>query len=429
MPLTLAEAKIQLSAYVDNGVCSSDSRVVLKINEAQRRLYERRSWIGVFARFYVPVSNNTFTLPSYTGDIATVSGFGLQSASFVHKSDLTSGTIVNDVRAFVTPNSELLDITPSNTDGNIRSFKIQGEPVVAIEVTGKLNLIDAKNDTDLLLIDDLEAMKLVLLAIFREENDQLESAQALENKAIERLTLKTDMAIEAARRLNYQTKLNSETENSFGQFLSRIALDIEGGRRMFDGELADLINQAEETLFTLGTWYGTTQHLKVSIDNAGEIYLPNTVGALLGVAANGRPLRVQDQMFDYHENGPGYQDKGSTGYAMLIDRGERLIGNSWMRCYFVRSNVETGTCVEILAKKRWQRKRKNSDKMDIRNYPAIREMVVSLRLAENVELSQAHENKAVYLLQKELKEMRGSAKSTIQIQAPAFAAGEIRALI
>jgi predicted secreted protein len=429
MPLTLAEAKVQLSTYVDNGVCSSDSRVVLKINEAQRRLYERRSWLGVFARFYLPVDNNTFTLPSYTGNISTVAGFGLQSASFVHKSDLTSGTVVNDVRAFVTPTSELLDITPSNTDGDIRSFKIHGDPVTAIEITGKLNIIDAKEDTDLLLIDDLEALKLILLAIFREENDQLESAQALEAKAVERLTLKTDMAVEAARRLNYQTRLTSETEGSFGQFLSRIALEIEGGRRMFDGELADLINQAEENLFTLGRWYGTTQHLKVAIDNAGEIYLPTTVGALLGVTADGRPLRVQDQMFDYHENGPGYQAKGTAGYEMLIERGERLIQNSWMRCYFVRAAVNLGTCVEILAKKRWQRKRKNSDKMDIRNFPAIREMVLSLRTAPTPEVSQAHENKAIYLLQKELKEMRGSARSTIQVQAPAFAAGEITALI
>lgn len=429
MALTLAEAKEKLSPYVSNGLCSTDARVVVKINEAQRRLHARRAWIGVLARLFIPVSNNTFSLPGPTGNISTVSGFGLESASFVHKTNLVSGSVINDVRAFVTPNAELLDIVPSSTDSNTRYYTIVGDSVSSVEVTGKLNFVEAALDTDLLLIEDLEALKLVLLAIFREENDQLEAAQALENKAVERLTLKTDMAVESARRLNYQTRLNTETDNSFGQFLSRIALDIEGGQRLFDGELADLINKAEETLFNLGTWHGTTQHLKVSIDNVGEIYLPTSVGTLLGVTANNRPLQVRDQMFDYHENGPGYQDKGSTGQGMLIDRGERLLSNKWMKCYFVRANVDSGTCVEIFAKKRWQRKRKNSDRMDIRNYPAIREMVLALRGVDKPEISQLHEAKAVSYLQRELKEMRGSARSNIQVQATAFAAGEITALI
>jgi len=95
----------------------------------------------------------------------------------------------------------------------------------------------------------------------------------------------------------------------------------------------------------------------------------------------------------------------------------------------VRSRANIGSCVEVLAKKRWLRKRKNNDKMDIRNYPALREMVVSLRMKDKEEQAQFHENKSISYLQKELKETRGGARNTLQIQAKAFGAGEIVALV
>lgn len=429
MPLTLSQAKSRLNTFIDNGICSSDERVTLKINEAQRRLHAYRAWLGVLAKYFVAPVDNVFTLPVYTGNISTFAGFGLESALLVNSTDVSGAQPINDVRAFVTPIGDLLDIVPANTNSTIRSYKILGEPVGKIEVTGKLSFVEAVNDADLLVIDDLEALKMMLLAIYREENDQLESAQALEAKAVERLTIKTDRAVEAARRLNFQTRLSTEIENSFGQMLSRLALDIEEGLRIFDNELADILNHAEEILFNLGPWAGTVEQYKVTVDNAGEIYLPNSVGALLGMAIDGRSVPIRDRMFDFHENGAGYQAKGSSGYEMLVDRGEKFVSGQWMRRYFVRSHSQPGACVEILAKKRWLRKRRNNDKMDIRNYPAIKEMAVAIRKKDDPEKAQYHELKAVQYLQKELKETRGGARGTLQVQAKAFNAGEITALV
>ncbi|NCY20485.1 hypothetical protein EBX31_00830 [bacterium] len=429
MPLTLSLAKSRLNTFIDNGVCSSDERVVFKINEAQRRLHAYRAWLGVLAKYYITPVDNVFTLPAYTGNISSAAGFGLESALLVNSTDVSGAQPINDVRAFVTPIGDLLDIVPSNTNTTARSYKILGDPVGKIEVTGKLNFIEASGDTDLLVIDDLEAIKLMLLAIYREENDQLEAAQALEAKAVEKLSIKTDRSVESARRLNFQTRLSLETDNSFGQMLSRLALDVEDGLRIFDSELADLLNQAEETLFNQGSWNNTVEQYKVTIDNAGEVYLPSSIGAVIGVAIDGRSVPVRDRMYDFHENGSGYQQKGTSGYELLVDRGEKMVAGQWMRRYFVRSHSEPGTCVEVLAKKRWLRKRKNSDKMDIRNYPALKEMVVALRLKGQEEKAQFHETKAISYLQKELKESRGGARNTIQVQAKAFNAGEISALV
>ena len=429
MPLTLAQAKSKLNSFIANGICSSDERVVLKINEAQRRLHSYRAWLGVLARFSITPTSNIFSLPSSTGNISTFAGFGLESAVMVNQTEVSGVQPVNDVRAFVTPNGDLLDIVPADTLNTTRSYRILGDAVSKIEVTGKMNFVEAAADTDLLLIDDLEALKLMLLAIYREENDQLESAQALEQKAIERLTTKTDRAVEAARRLNFQTRLNTEIENSFGQMLSRLALDLEDGLRMFDNELATTLNNAEEILFNLGPWSGTVEQYRVTVDNAGEIYLPNNIGSVLGISVGGRAIPIKDRNYDFHENGPGYQFKDTPGYDMLIDRGEKLVAGQWMRRYFVRSNASVGTCVEVLAKKRWLRKRKNNDKMDIRNYQALKEMVLALKTKDDIDKAQAREERALRYLREELKAARGGARSTIQIQAKAFAASEVTALV
>lgn len=427
MPLTLLEAKNALSPFVDNGVCPTDSRVVARINEAQRRLHSVRAWLGVLARYSVTVSSNQFTLPSPTGNITTVAGFGLESAIRVASTTASAGFLTNSVQAFLTDTGDVLPLNFVPTSADFRTYAIEGTAPARVEVTGKLNYVAAVSDTDLLVIDDVDALKLMILAIYREENNQLELAQALENKAVERLTIKTDRAIEAARRINYQTKKASTIPNSLGDVRAKLALDLVDGLRVSDAELIDLINNAEEALFARGLWYGTIENYRVNVTNTNEILLPTAVGTILGITMNNRPVSIFDRRFDFHENGPGYQEKDSSGYDMLIDRGEVYVNNEWKRRYFIRDAAAT-ECVNILAKKRWIYKTKDSDKMDIRNYQALKEMVMALRETD-LEKSTFHENKAVALLQKELAEMRGGAKSQVQVQMKNFSPGEIISLV
>lgn len=427
MPLTLLEAKAALSPFVDNGVCSTDSRVVARINEAQRRLHSVRAWLGVLARYSVTVSSGQFTLPASTGNISTTAGFGLESAVRVASTTASAGFMTNSVQAFLADTGDVLPLNFVPTSADFRTYAIEGVAPVRVEVTGKLNYVSAVSDTDLLVIDDIDAIKLMILAIYREENNQLELAQALENKAIERLTVKTDRAIEAARRVNYQTKRSSTIPNSLGDMRAKLALDLIDGLRVSDAELVDAINNAEEALFARGCWYGTVEHYRVNVTNTNEILLPTSIGTILGVTMGDRPVSIFDQRFDYHENGPGYQQKDSSGYNMLIDRGEVYVNNEWKRRYFIRDANAT-ECVDILAKKRWIAKQRDSEKMDIRNYPAIKEMVMALREKEP-EKVMFYENKAVALLQKELSEMRGGSKGHVQVQMKHFAPSEVTALI
>jgi hypothetical protein len=141
----------------------------------------------------------------------------------------------------------------------------------------------------------------------------------------------------------------------------------------------------------------------------------------------GYSVSVFDRRYDFHENGPGYQEKDTSGYDMLIDRGEVYVNNEWKRRYFIRDSKAV-ECVNILAKKRWLPKYRDSEKMDIRNYPAIKEMVQALK-SQEPEKVVFYENKAIALLQKELSEMRGGAKGHIQVQMKNFALSEIPCLM
>jgi len=556
MPVTLIEAKAALSPYVDNGVCSTDTRVTARINEAQRRLHSMRAWLGVLARYSVTVSGGQFVLPAASGNISTISGFGLESAIKVSSTTAASGFLTNSVQAFLADSGDILSLNFISSSSDFRTYSIEGNAPERVEVTGKLNYVAAVADTDLLVIDDLDALKLMILALYREENNQLDLAQALENKAIERLTVKTDRAIESARRINYQTKRVNSAYGTLGYFRSKLALDLSDGLRLEDGKLVDVINRAidlllekkrlllsagrygvkdglslptftytstdsttlaitnyqivrlavlslltadleaaskyeaeavkileedlvtemeskrhaqystalttytpgtlgnmkarlafdlpnglkmsetelsnllntaEETLFSKGKWFGTIEHYKITVDSTQEVILPNAVGSVLAVSIGDKPINVFDRNFDYHENGTGYNTAENTGSDVFIDRGEVFSAGAWKRRYFVR-NSYPDDCFNILVKKRWLRKNLDTSAMDIRNYPALKEMVLSI-LSQDPNVSDFHANRSEIILKKELSEARGGARNQLRVQAPAFALGDVQSIL
>lgn len=431
MAITLSEAKAFLAPYVDNGIYPSDDRVIARINEAQRRLHSYRAWLGVMAKYAVNVVGSQFTLPDYTGNITTFEGFGLESATRIAETSANVGFMTNSVQAFVADSTSLVQIQFAPTSSDLRTFQLTGDSVNVprVEITGKLNYQPAVNDNDLLIIQDLDALKLMVLALWREQGGQLDVARAFLDQAIERLTVKTDRAVEAARRVNFQTQVYSSIPYSLGEFRSRLALDLENGVKISDAEMINLINDAEESLFALGKWYGTIERYRFNVTQTNEILVPTDIGTILFAAMDSNPVNIFDRNFDFHENGPGYNKRDSDGWNVLVDRGEVYANDAWHRKYFIR-DATAPECIEVLAKKRWKSKNQDSDLMDIRNYQAIKEMVFGLQAAKDKpEVAAFHEQKALNILRKELAEMRGGARATIRVQAEGFAAGEITALI
>jgi aryl carrier-like protein len=383
------------------------------------------------AKFAVNVVGNTFSLPAPTGDLSTFSGFGLESATRIAETAAPVGFMTNDVQAFIGDSGSLVKLKFSESVGNFKTFQLIDDSVnvLRVEITGKLNYVPALNPTDLLVIQDLDALKLMILALWREQGGQLDVAKGFIDQAVERLTIKTDRAIEAARRVNFQTQVSSSNPDSLGEYRARLALDLSDGIKIGDAELVRRINEAEETIFARGRWYGTLERYRFSVTETNEILVPSSIGTILYVSMGDKPVYVFDRNYDFHENGRGFNERDSAGVNLLIDRGETFANNAWHRKYFIRDSGKP-ECVEVLAKKRWFPKNLDSDFMDIRNYQAIKEMVMSIQAAKDKpEVAKFYEDRCISLLQKQLSEMRGGARSTIQVQMPAFAAGEITALI
>jgi len=441
MAITLAEAKATLSPYVDNGVYPSDDRVIARINEAQRRLYAVRTWLGVMAKYSVAVSPTapyTFTLPDYTGaGLNSFGDFGLNTVMRVASTSATPGFLNNTEQAFLTDNTSLVKINRLSGSSNYREYEISGiNPIPSsVEVTGKLQFQPATLSTDLLIIQDLDALRLMLLGLWREQNGQLDLAQTFEAKAVERLATVLDKTLEGARRVSYQSKVSGSQQGTMGFIRARMALDLKDGLHTDDAVLFHAIDRAEEHLMTKGKWFGTIQQFTVDVSATGDIYLPTDIDAILFASFYSDRVNLFAREYDFHENGPGYRTSANSEYqrTVLVDRGEEFVFDAALgttvpkRKYFVTKpeDNEPTSPLTILAKVRFVPKQNDDSYMTIKNYPALVEMVTALMQTEKPDFFTFHENKAVELLRAELLEKRGGARLNMQVQGDGFAMGDI----
>jgi aryl carrier-like protein len=439
MAITLAEAKATLSVYVDNGVYQDDTRVIARINEAQRRLYAVRSWLGVLAKFSLPVNAGVFVLPDPTGDISTFAGFGLNTILRVTSTTMANGFLTNTEQAFLSNSETLVKVNKPPSSSNFRSYAVSGiNPLPSsVEVTGKLNFVPAALATDLLIIQDLDAIRLMLLALWREQNGQLDLAQAFEQKAVERLSMVLDKTLEGARRLNYQSIIATSVEGTMGWMRARMALDLKDGLFTDDAVLFHLIDKAEEYLLTRGSWYGSIRQFDVEVVQSGEMFLPHEVESILFCSFNSERVDLFAREYDFHENGPGFRTAANTSGLLVVDRGEEAVfdanlgGLVYKRKIFVNrpSDPEIPCILTILGSIRFSAKTSDSDPMVIGNYPAMVELVTAFMQNDKPDFYTFHEQKAIQLLRDELQQKRGGNRFSLQVQGSAWGMGEIGNLI
>lgn len=293
------------------------------------------------------------------------------------------------------------------------------------------------SDSAVLPISDYQTVKLAVQSILFDSvlapgaTPNPEISQKYEDMAVKSLEEDLKVDQEAARHSTYNTALTTAAPNSFGYTKARLALELPNGLSLSEPELARLTNRAEENLMVRGKWAGTVEELTIQIPEDGLFYLPVYVDSIVSATMNNFPVPVYDQSYDYSSNGPGYQTATDHyGYPALIARGERIVANQRLRVYFARNNFETDACVRLLIKRKQVEHTLDSEPMIIRNYTALHQMAFSLMLqSANPEQSKFHEEQALLLLKSELEQHQGGHRYSIQIQSPAFGAGEIGALV
>ena len=292
MSLTLLTAKTSLARNIENGLCPTDSRVTDRINEAVARLHALGDWIGSVARYAVTVDPSTrcFSIPSA---LQNVSRAAACPSGLTHT---TAGTLIADSEyAFVLESSPVLSLQQVSPS----TFRVVG-PVVpaAVDVMGKVKLTVASADNDLLAITDVYALKLMVLALFREENNQLEPAQALINQAVSHLKSKTDLAVAEARRALFTSLSAGIREGTLGYVRSKLALALSDGLRIDDHKLIEIAGEAERRLLQQGrewkSYLFTTASGILATPREIDVVLRIENCQVLGVAAAAIPGLGQD---------------------------------------------------------------------------------------------------------------------------------------
>jgi hypothetical protein len=95
-----------------------------------------------------------------------------------------------------------------------------------------------------LILDNLDATKNMILALWREENNQLELATGLETKANSYIERNLMNDVERARRATFQTLATNNGQNTFGGLTGRVGLETLVQYRLPEGRIKSLINQA-----------------------------------------------------------------------------------------------------------------------------------------------------------------------------------------
>lgn len=314
MSLTLAEAKPILARSAENGLCATDSRLPDRIHEAVARLHALGDWVGSVERYAVKLNDGVFTIPARLQNVMRVATC---PENFLSSATDTGFLIADTEYALLLESAPVLSVQQVSET----VFRVAG-PVVpsAVDVMGKVKLTKAMADSDKLAISDVYALKLMLLAIFREENGDLDAARKLIDQAVGHVKAKTDGAVAEARRVFFTSMASGVREGTLGYARAKLALALSDGLRLDDHKLIELAGEAERRLLHQGREW-RSYLFKTS---QGILALPRDIESIVKVDLDNIPTTIHSHWFEYQTGGWGYREETFSGMNVIY-RGEHAL--------------------------------------------------------------------------------------------------------
>jgi hypothetical protein len=430
-----------ICGVVDNGVCQDDPRVMVRLNEATKIILDAMIPVGGMMITNIPAVNRILICPPQMENIievhpavvgSDVKVFGSADINQSWYEVVNNSTYLDPASAMDNPLTDLgLNGDPDNKSDVRRVYFYPGlEPSDAIvQCTGAKRYLPITNDEDFLIVQNIEAIKCIIQSIERYENNAIEQAQAYRQSGLQMLEAEVKKHIfdprnHMFRKANYRQDLVTFTPGTLGWTRAQIALDIPEGLRVSKFDLTWNIEQAERRLMERGTWKDCVITLSATVVG-GIIYFPSSVETVMAINLNGSPIPIRSQFFQHLENGPGAFPCNS----MLIDQGDQKQAgfSSPRRKYKLIAPCLDNSCITAVCKLRWILK-KPEDMMVIKNYEAIRLMTTAKFMEENpqtIQVSQANQQMALDILEKELRAYLGGIRHTIHIQMHGFGLGDV----
>jgi hypothetical protein len=431
------DAAPMICGVVDNGVCADDPRVLVRLNEATKLIMDNLIPVGGMMKVNLQAVDTWISLPPQLENcIEAVPAPGTKVRG---NSDIAQSwyEIVNQ-STYVDPafaqDNALIDqgLMPDVNDPSIlrRVYEYPGlqPPNAIVTVTGVKRYVPIVSDGDYLIVQNIEAIKLMILSIERMENNAVDDAMKYRQSSLELLQAEVkkhmlDPRNYMRRKSAYQDDLVTFTENTLGYVRAQIALDIDEAMKTGKTDLTWSIQQIERRIMQRATYKDCVANFQAVV-TGGIVYFPINVQTVLAVDLSGRPIPIRHRYFPFLDNGPGMNPCSD----MLIDQGDEYFPGTktTRRKYKLIANCSEGQCIQAVCKLRWHLKQP-TDLMVIKNYEAIRLMMTAKFLEEKQQwqLAQANEQKAFDLMERELNEYLNGIRLTVHVQTDGFGLGDV----
>ena len=437
-----------ICGVVDNGVCEDDPRVLVRLNEATKIIMDHMIPVGGMMianitpvagldRFLIlpPQMENIIEAHPFADD-TKVNGSSDTAQSWCEI--VNQSTYLDPEQAMDNPLEDFgLNGNPADPSDVRRIYYYPGlePPNATIQCTGAKRYLPLVNDEDYLLVQNVEALKCIILSIERYENNAPDDAQKYRAAGLEILQAEVkkhllDPRNYMLRKAGYLADTVTFPQNSFGWVRGQMALDMKQALRMSKNDLTWTLNQAERRIMERGPWKDTIVTMSAQVVG-GVIYMPMSVEGVMAIDLNGEPIPIRSQFFQHLENGPG----GFPCHPMLIDQGDKKQPGFAQprRKYKLIADCCNTSCITMVCKLRWILKGPE-DMMVIKNYEALRLMVQAKIKEEdpNPQVSQlapADIQSALDILDKQLQGYLSGIQHTVHVQMVGFGLQEIGAIL
>jgi hypothetical protein len=438
--LQFKDAAPLVCGIVDNGVCSDDPRVLVRVNEATKIILDYMIPVGGMLSADITAAQGVIVLPPQMEN--AVEAFPKDDGARVRgDADIRQGWYeITNNSAYLDPaqhhDNPMVDkgLWPAPWSGYegqlVRIYTYPGlqPPDAVVTVTGVKRFIPLTNDEDYLLVQNIEAVKCIILSVERYENNDPDGAQKYRQSGFE--LLQSEIKKHILDPVNYMRRKSAYVddiafypENTLGWVRGNIAIDLDMALRTGKTDLTWSINQVERRLMKPRIWKDCIIEVQANVVG-GYVYFPLQVQSVLAIDLNGCPIPIRSQFFEHLDNGPGM----FSAHAMLKDMGDEFFPatTTTRRKYKLVANCTEGSCINAICKLRWVPK-KPADMMTIKNYEAIRLAMTAKFLEEqqNWQVSQANMQQAFQLLEDELREYLSGIRHTAHVQAYGFGLGDV----
>lgn len=426
-----------IAGVVDNGVCPDDPRVLVRLNEATQMILNMLIPVGGMVSANVTAVETFLILPAEMEN--AIEAVPLD-AKVRGSDDIAQGwyEIVNQstyLDPFEHHDNPLVDMglwpLPGDDQEILhRVYQYPGlQPTNAVVlVTGARRFVPVTSDEDYVIVQNIQALKDMILSIERNENGAKDESLKYRQSALELLQGEVkkhqmDPRNYMRRKAEYNDDLVSFAPNTLGWVRANIALDIEAALKTGKSDLTWSIQKVEERLMRRATWKDTVTQIQTEVVG-GYVYFPVNVQSVLAVDLDGRPIPIRSQFFQHLDNGPGM----FPAHEMMIDQGDEYfpVTHTTRRKYKLKANCNENQCINAVCKLRWLPKKPN-DLMIIKNYEAIRLMMTAkfLEEGEKWQEAQANAQSAIDTLQKELTDYLAGIRHTLHIQTYGFGLSDV----